>query len=90
MESGAEPTLTQIIQVPMVSLPQYLTTIPETEAYAAEDDEKQFRGWTVGGMLWGLRQGAKRAQLLLKDSELMSAACMTFLMLCLCVGCSFV
>lgn len=85
MESGAEPATAQtLIQVPKMSVPQYLTTIPEAETYAVQADEKQFRGWTLGGVLWRLRQGLRRARLLLKDSELMSAACMTSLMLCLC------
>ncbi len=87
MESGAErlmaPTL---IAVPLVPRPPHLATIQEAEAHAGIDDEKRFRGWSTRGLLWSLRQGAKRAQLLLKDSELMSAACMTALMLCLCIG----
>ena len=86
MESGAEPLMPPtVIHVPLVPRPPYLATVKETEENAPEDDEKQFRGWTVGGVLWSLRQVSKRAQLLLRDSELMSAACMASLMLCLCV-----
>ena len=89
-EAGAEPLMaTTLVNVPLASRPQHLDTIVEAQADTAQDDEsneKQFRGWTVGGALWSIRQASRAAQQLLTESATMSAACMTSLMLCLCVG----
>lgn len=87
MESGNAPLMAAtLVNVPLAARPPFLETIKEADPAADLDNEKQFRGLTLGGVLWTLRQGIKQAQLLINDSEIASVACMTALMLALCVG----
>ena len=90
LESSDESSLAvTLVNVPLTARAQYLETIEEGALQTEEgdsSDEKQFRGWSWGGLLWSIRQGSKRAQLMIQDSEIWSVTCMTFLMLGLCIG----
>ena len=87
MEAGTAPLMAPtLVNVPLSVRPPFLETIKEGNVTAEMDNEKQFRGLSLGGVLWTIRQGIKRAQLLTKDSEAVSVACMTSLMLALCIG----